>query len=191
MSKHSLIQDLKGRSDTRTALLGAGLGAGAAILGIFGRKLAMQATTMLAGDWDEALAAEHKATLAVFDKLLALGPKDTVRCNLLLGHLKHALSRHALEEENAIYPAMRDAGLKPDADKLNADHGYVKQYLYDLTNITDPESFQSLLKEFRKEISRHIKEEETMLFPRLKARLDADANKALTIAMNKEGLKLA
>src|SRR4051812_3767699 len=47
----------------------AGAAAGGAALGVLamlGRKVAVQAPTALAGNWDEALAAEHAATLKVF-----------------------------------------------------------------------------------------------------------------------------
>ncbi|MBM3928173.1 MAG: hemerythrin domain-containing protein, partial [Sphingomonadales bacterium] len=37
----------------------------------------------------------------------------------------------------------------------------------------------------------HMREEEQELFPKLKAKLSAERNKQLTMAMNKEGFKLA
>src|SRR3546814_20361475 len=49
--------------------------------------------------------------------------------------LKHALAKHAIEEENAIYPALRDAGQRDGAEELIREHGDVKHYLYDLENI--------------------------------------------------------
>ena len=45
--------------------------------------------------------------------------------------------------------------------------------------------------EFRSELERHIREEENEIFPRLKTKLDAAENKLLTIAVTKEGFKLA
>jgi len=184
--------DFKLSSGNRKALIGAGVGAGVALLGVVGRKLAVQAPTVAAGEWDKALAVEHAAALALFDKLEGLGPENGVKRTLLLTHLKNALGKHAFQEENVIYPAMRDAGLKDEADKLTGDHGYVKQYLYDLADLTDDhEGFQAKLHDFRRAIERHMTEEEDVLFVRLKARLDADANKTLTIRMNREGVKLA
>ncbi|AJR26056.1 hemerythrin [Sphingobium sp. YBL2] len=171
-------------------LIGAGIGASLALLGMVGRKLAVQAPTALAGDWDRALAAEHAMTLVLFDKLGETQPGGKRR--MLLMQLKHALGKHALEEENAVYPAMRAAGLKEEADALNGDHGYVKQYLYDLSDlIQDDAGFRSKLAAFRADIQDHMRKEEDELFPRLKQALDPQAVSRLTRRMNQEGLKLA
>lgn len=174
-------------SDT---LIGAGIGASLAVMGMVGRKLAVQAPTALAGNWDEALAAEHDMALALFDKLAAA--TGETRRALYLTQLKHALGKHALEEENAVYPAMRTAGMTAEADALNSDHGYVKQYLYELSDmVKDDAAFESKLATFRADIEKHMRQEEDELFPRLRRALDMQATGRLTRRMNREGLKLA
>jgi hemerythrin superfamily protein len=181
-------------SDTSTTALVGTVVAGAAlgIAAMIGRKFAVQAPTYFAGNWDEALAAEHKATMAIFDALEATSTSNTTKRSMLLTQLKHALAKHALEEENTVYPALRNAGLDDEADRLTTDHGYVKQYLYDLTNCpNDSVRFLQILGEFRSDVERHVQEEETTLFPELKAKLSTEENKALTTAMNREGFKLA
>ncbi|WP_066798923.1 hemerythrin domain-containing protein [Sphingomonas soli] len=180
-----------------TANLGviAGAAAGGAALGLLamlGRKAAVQAPTALAGNWDEALALEHAATRKVFDALEATDETNTTKRSMLLSHLKHALMKHAIEEENVIYPALREAGQREAADALNQEHGYVKQYLYELENMPNasPE-WIAKLKEFRADIEAHMREEEDELFPTLRAQLSEEKSKALTLAMNKEGFKVA
>ena len=187
------------KKPTRTELNGTGklIAAGAAGLAVglaanVARKLAVQAPTMMAGEWDEALKAEHQLTLKVFDAIEATTEKNTTKRATLLMNLKHMLAKHAMEEENAVYPALRDAGEAEQADHLNNDHGYVKQYLYDLTMMPkDSPAWIAKVRQFRTDIEKHMQEEETDLFPRLKAKLTAEKNKALTSAMNKEGLKIA
>jgi hemerythrin superfamily protein len=177
---------------SREALIGAGIGAGLALIGAAGRKFAVQAPTALAGDWDKALALEHKMALALFDKLRDTEPQANSRRATLLTQLKHALGKHAMEEENAIYAAMRMAGMREEADALNADHGYVKQYLYELTDLThDHAAFEAKLARFRADIEKHMRCEEDELFPRLKQALAKDETSTLTRRMNQEGLKLA
>lgn len=183
--------------DTNKSSIGviAGAAAGGAALGLLamlGRKAAVQAPSALAGNWDDALKAEHKAVLKVFDTLEATDDKATIRRNMLLAHIKHALVKHAIEEENVIYPALREAGKTEDADHLNAEHGYVKQFLYELENMpsTSPKWLEKV-KEFRAALEKHIREEEDQLFPQLRAQLSEEKNKALTLAMNKEGFKVA
>lgn len=189
------------RQDNDAGVFGGSTGAliGAAAAGVavglmanLGRKTAVQAPTFLAGDWDEALAAEHAAVLKLFDALQATTDKNVTKRSMLLMQMKHALAKHALQEENVVYPALRDAGQTGEADHLNHDHGYVKQFLYDLENMPkDSPAFLTKVAEFRQAIEEHAGEEESTIFPALKAKLSPEKNKALTAMMNKEGFKLA
>lgn len=180
-----------GRS-TGAIIASAAAGLAIGLMANLGRKAAVQAPTVLAGQWDEALAAEHAAVMTLFDTLQATGDRNTTKRAMLLMQLKHALAKHALEEENVIYPALRDAGQIDQADHLNHDHGYVKQFLYDLENMPkDSPAFLAKVAEFRTAVQQHALEEENTIFPALKARLTDDQNKALTFAMNREGFKLA
>lgn len=173
----------------------AGAAAGGAALGLlamFGRKAIVQAPSALAGDWMDALVIEHQAVAKLFDALEATDDKMIGRRNMLLMQLKHALMKHAIEEENVIYPALREAGQREAADALNKDHGYVKQYLYELETMpsASPE-WIAKVRDFRADVEEHVQEEETHLFPMLRATLTEEKNKALTLAMNKEGFKVA
>jgi hemerythrin-like domain-containing protein len=173
----------------------AGAAAGGAALGLlalFGRKAIVQMPSALAGDWMDALVLEHQAVAKIFDGLEATDEKMTGRRNMLLMQLKHALMKHAIEEENVIYPALRDAGQREIADEFNKEHGYIKQYLYELetTPSASPEWIDTV-RRFRADIEEHVREEETRVFPMLRATLSEEKNKALTLAMNKEGFKVA
>ena len=185
------------RSREGVGSTGALIGAAAAGIAVglaanFGRKLAAQAPTAMAGDWMTGLVAEHQMALKLFDALQATTIKNTTKRSIFLAQLKHALAKHALQEENVIYPALREAGDKDGADHLTHDHGYVKQYLYELEAMPkDGARFMEKLAEFRTDIEKHMREEEGDLFPSLKARLSAEKNKRLTTLMNKEGFKLA
>lgn len=173
----------------------AGAVAGGAALGVLamlGRKAAVQAPTVIAGDWMDGLIAEHQAVLKLFDGLEATDDKAAGRRTMLLMQIKHALAKHAIEEENVIYPALREAGKVEEADELNREHGYVKQYLYELENMpnTGP-AFLEKVRQFRADLEDHMREEENVLFPALRAELPEEKNAALTKAMNKEGFKVA
>jgi hemerythrin-like domain-containing protein len=182
------------KSDSNLGVI-AGAAAGGLALGVLamlGRKAAVQAPTALAGNWDQALKLEHAATLKVFDLMEATDETNTTKRTMLLSHLKHALMKHAIEEENVIYPALREAGQIEAADALTKEHGYVKQYLYELENIPNSSPAWILkLRQFRTDIEDHIREEEEVLFPLLVAELGEEKNKALTLTMNKEGFKVA
>lgn len=203
MATTTATRDNKGRFTGSTASKGggsnlgmvAGAVAGGAALGIlamFGRKAVVQAPTALAGNWDEALVVEHQATLKVFDQIEATDEHNTVKRGMLLSHLKHALLKHAVEEENVIYPALREIGQRDAADALTKEHGYVKQYLYELENIPSASlDWIAKVREFRADIEKHMQEEEMHLFPMLRSQLSEERNKQLTATMNKEGFKVA
>lgn len=176
----------------RSVAIGAAAGLVVGLLANLTRKAAVQAPTLLAGQWDEALAAEHAAALKIFDLLEKTDDDATARRSFLLMQLKHAISKHAFQEENVVYAMMRDQGLAEAADHLNHEHGYVKQYFFDLTEMekSDP-AWLPKLREFRGLIESHMREEEDDLFPKLRAKLSAEQNKHVTAAMSKEGFKLA
>ncbi len=175
------------------ALLGAVVaGAAVGLVANRGRKMLMQTPAFVSGNWDDALRTEHRMTLALFDQLEATSDDAaTTRAGLVM-KIKYALSKHALQEENVIYPVMRDANEVHDADELHGEHGYVKQHLYDLENMdkTSPD-FLPRVREFRTLLEGHIRNEEDNIFPRLRATMTDEQNRKVTLAMNKEGLKLA
>jgi len=169
------------------AVAGAAVGAAANL----GRKLMVQGLTSN-GNWDEALAAEHRMVLGIFDKIEATADDQTfIRAHLLV-QLKHALVKHAAEEENVIYPALREADDAHDADALNGEHGYVKTFLYELEKMSkDSPGWIAKIREFRALLEEHIQMEEKEVFPRLKQSMSEAQNATLTAAMNKEGFAMA
>lgn len=182
---------------SQTARSNAFLFAGGAglLLGLLAnpiRKLAVQAPTMLKKRWDEALIAEHQATIALLDAIEATGEDDTGKRTVLLTQLKHALGKHAFQEENTVYAMMRERSLVERAQTLNEEHGEVKRLLFDLTEMprSDPH-WIAKVRELREVLEHHMAEEENELFPRLRSSLSEEENEHLSVAMNKEGLKLA
>lgn len=177
----------------QAAMIGAaaaGLLAGLAMT--VGRRAAMQAVSAMAGDWLETIKVEHRAALKIFDKIEATSDNQTARRSLLLMQLKHALAKHAFEEENVIYPAMRDHEERDEADHLTHDHGYVKQFLFELEHMPRGTSaWIEMVRDFRRTLEKHMTEEEQALFPQLRSRMSREENTRLTTALHKEGFKLA
>ncbi len=181
---------VSGRTASIVGAAAAGLMTGLVVN--LGRKMVVQAPSALAGDWFDALKVEHKLALALFDKLQATNNDNTGKRTALLTQLKHALGKHAFTEENVIYPALRRWGDKTVADKLNHDHGYVKQNLYDLEKMDNASpAFLKKVASFRAEIEEHIREEEDLIFPPMHAALGDAGNAKVTAQANKEGFKLA
>ena len=177
---------------TRSFAFGAAAGLTAGLAANAVRKIFVQAPTMMAGEWDAALAAEHDATLKLFDQIEKTEDSHKVRRALLLTQIGHALAKHAIEEENTIYAALRVHGQVAEADRLNSDHGYVKQYLFELGAMdADHPQFLPKIRDFRAMLETHMREEEEKIFPKLRSVLSEEENAKLTKAMNLEGLKIA
>jgi len=167
-------------------------GAAVGLAANMGRKLFVQMTSAASGDWVEALKTEHAMALAIFDKMEATDDSQTTARSHLLAKLKYALSKHAIQEEMVIYPALRQANSAHEADHLGDDHGYVKTYLYELeTKAKDSPEWLARVRDFRAMIEEHMREEEDDIFPRFREQLSDDQNAKLTTRMNKEGFKFA
>src|SRR3546814_4840987 len=128
----------------RTAQHGpsGGMIAGAAALGFLtgifanmGRKAAMQAMEGIGGDWVDVLKTEHKAVRRIFDRIEATRTDQTTMRATLLLQLKHAIAKHALQEENVIYPALHQSGKRDEAEMMVQEHGEVKTCLFELTEM--------------------------------------------------------
>jgi hemerythrin superfamily protein len=171
------------------ALVGAAL-AGVAIgfAANYGRKFLMQSISGMAGDWDEILAAEHDAAIAIFDKMLATDETQTFKRGMLLTKLVHALDKHAHQEEMVVYPALREANEATDADKLEGEHGYIKTFIYELQRMgPDAPNWLEKVREFRALLQSHVHMEEEEVFPGFKERLSEEQNAKITNLVNRDG----
>jgi len=176
----------------QTGALAAAAVAGAAVglAANYGRKYLQGIGA--SGDWADALAAEHEAALAIFDRIEATTEEQTWIRASLLSRLRNALDRHSHQEENVVYPALREANSARDADTLNSEHGYIKTYLYELETIPiDSAEWLARVRDFRSMISEHMRMEEEEVFPRFRNQLSQEQNERLSAMMTKEGMKLA
>ena len=201
-SRSSEAESRKRASDNRSAfswgdgagpIIAAGL-AGAAIgfAANYGRKFLMQGMEALAGDWDEILAAEHDVALGIFDKMLATDETQTFKRKMLLMKLTHALDKHAHQEEMVVYPALREANEKADADRLEVEHGEVKTFLYELNEMSpDAPMWLEKVREFRAAVAKHAHMEEEQVFPRFKQELSEEQNSRVTSLVNRDGFWMA
>ena len=172
---------------------------GAALAGVaigmaanYGRKFIMQGMEAAAGDWDEILAAEHDMALALFDKMLATDETQTFKRKMLLMKLTHALDKHAHQEEMVVYPALREANEKADADHLEGEHGYIKTFIFELNEMgPDASNWLEKVREFRALVAQHAEMEEQQIFPRFKQSMDEEQNAKITSMVNKDGFWMA
>ena len=187
-SAFSFGKNGNGGSIVGAALAGVAIGMAAN----YGRKFLMQGLEATVGDWDAILATEHDAALAIFDKMLATDESQTFKRKMLLMKLTHALDKHAHQEEMVVYPALREAGIRVEADQLEEEHGEVKTFLYRLQQMgADSPTWLETVREFRALISRHVHMEEEEVFPSFKQNLSEAQNAKITNLVNRDGFWMA
>ena len=119
----------------RTGMAVAGAAAAGLIAGIAvnaGRKAMTQAAEAMTGDWFDALKAEHLMFMELFDELDTTTPDEVGKRKRLTARIKAAIDKHAFEEENVIYPAIRLSESDEAARKLVLEHAEVKTLLYEI-----------------------------------------------------------
>lgn len=175
------------------AIAGVALGGAAlAIAANLGRKFLTQAMSSSQGNWDESLAAEHDAVLAIFDKMLATDDSQTMQRKMLLMKLGYALDKHAYAEEHVVYPALREANDRADAEELEKEHGEVKEFLYRLHHMElDAPEWIETVREFRTSVEAHARMEEDEIFPRLREGIDEELDARITKEVNRAGFMMA
>ncbi|MGL5836995.1 MAG: hemerythrin domain-containing protein [Sphingorhabdus sp.] len=168
----------------------AGLAVG--LVANLARKAVVQGVSASAGEWDDTLVAEHKAVLKLFDQIEATNDEQAGKRKMLIVKVKHALMKHAVQEENVVYPVLREHGMADDADELNSEHGVIKYYLYELAKIDAASpAWMAKARDFRRELEEHMQVEEADLFPKLRGQLGEEGNHKITKLMNKEGFMVA
>ena len=171
---------------------GAALGFMAGLALPHASKAVMQGPSIMAGDWVDALKAEHRLVEKTFQALLATSSDETMKRQMLLTKIAYALTKHAIEEENVIYPALAEAGREEEARRLVEDHGDVKTFIFELRRMpTDDPAWLTKAQEFFADLQRHVREEEEEIFPAFRDMLPAQENDRLTRMMNWEGFKVA
>ena len=172
--------------------------AGAAAAGVLAgltigraRKTAAKAVMRLHGDWVGQLESEHGAIKKMLREMVSADVAEPVKRVALLEKVADALTRHAVEEENVIYPAMRRAGMDGQVDALFEDHARMKTLLDELRELSPEDaSWTRRARALKKLVYRHVRKEEGELFPRLKDQMADAGRERLTKLVRREGARV-
>lgn len=190
---HSSTEGSAFRWGSTGAIAGAALGGAALMMAAnMGRKFLTQAMSASQGNWADSLAAEHDAVLLLFDKMLDTDDTQTVQRKMMMMKLGYALDKHAYAEEHVVYPALREANDRVDAEKLETEHGEVKEFLYRLNHMSvDDPAWIETVQDFRNAVEAHARLEEDEVFPRLRSEIDEELDARITKEVNKAGFMMA
>jgi hemerythrin superfamily protein len=141
----------------------------AAVLAPFAKAGAQVSLPNGAPDVLALLESEHRAALGLIDRIIA--SNDGQQRGDLLRALGDALTIHNANEENIIYPAIREAAHKPeDAAMLYHQQDESKIVIARLMlTPKDSPAFVDGVKSLRTALAAHIHQEETVDFPAVRA----------------------
>jgi hemerythrin superfamily protein len=155
------------------------------------RKAMIQGAEAMTGDWYEILKKEHEAVEALLDQLMKPEDDQTRRRQMLLTQIAHSLNKHAVTEENVIYPALRrtdeDAALELGTEHLDIK-SLISKLQYDIPK--DDPRWKETARELRDLVTSHARDEEERIFPPMRERLTDEENAALDRRLHWEGLKI-
>jgi hemerythrin superfamily protein len=120
------------------------------------------------------LKADHKAVEGLFRRFERAGERATKSKRQIVDRIVSELSTHAAIEEQAFYPAVREALPELDEDVLEGleEHHVVKWTLSELDGMDpDAERFEAKVTVLMESVRRHVREEEGELFPRVRQAL--------------------
>jgi hemerythrin-like domain-containing protein len=121
------------------------------------------------------LKQDHREVEQLFKRFEKAGTNAHRTKGRLVASMIEALSRHAAIEELVFYPAVRREVPKQESSVLEAleEHHVVKWLLSELEAL-DPaaERFDAKATVLIESVRHHVKEEETSLFPKVRARIE-------------------
>lgn len=141
------------------------------------RAMVSTARTRAGGDPFALLISDHRRIMALLDEM-ANAPSDSglSRGRAFLA-LKRKLGKHAMAEEDVVYPIVRRQLANEDQGvRLYDEHADMKTLLYEIeSQLMAGEDWSAPVGQLRELIRTHIEEEENSVFPALRRQLGESA----------------
>jgi hemerythrin superfamily protein len=124
------------------------------------------------------LRFQHRDVERLFSKIEhAKRPRDK---DTFFEELAERLAEHAAFEEEQLYPAIRTTQTEDILPDSREEHFRIKCLLAVLLRLdADDETFESKLKVLQEQVEQHVKEQENVLFPKVRQLLGDEELEAL------------
>jgi hemerythrin superfamily protein len=120
----------------------------------------------------DVLEADHRAVEQLFDAFERADKTDLERKATLVQRACELLTIHSLVEEELLYPAARDALGKDhriDVDEAFVEHYLVKSLIEKFSAMKAGDTgFDATFKVLKENVTHHVEEEESELFPEIR-----------------------
>ena len=127
------------------------------------------------------LEQDHRLVKSLLRKMAEASEDSAAQRMKLLLMFKRALGKHAMAEEDVVYPILHEiAGAAEQARELYDEHAQMKIHLYGLeTAVGSPSTWAERVRRLQDLIGEHIRDEEDVEFPRLRALLQEQQHASL------------
>jgi hemerythrin-like domain-containing protein len=119
------------------------------------------------------LKADHREAAAML-KTLAETEKPSATRRRTTEKVVAALRLHMQIEEALVYPLVAERVGHDDEEEAEIEHGLARDGLAKMTELVDQPGFGAAVAMVTAGIKHHVKEEETEVFPELKAKLSRE-----------------
>jgi hemerythrin superfamily protein len=119
------------------------------------------------------LIDDHRQIQSLLGQMREASPDSKLRRSRLFLMLKRKLAKHALAEEDVVYPIVHSQSQQGDDSKhLYDEHAGMKILLYELEQkVKSGDDWSTEVASLSQLVGRHIEDEETNIFPQLRQRL--------------------
>lgn len=178
------------------AILCGGLAAGlvaSRLLPPLVANLTASQRTRSGGDPFAVLIDDHRQIQSLLRRMADAGPAGTVQKTRLFLMLKRKLGKHALAEEDVVYPIVHNFSDEADHSKhLYEEHSGMKILLYDIEDqLSQGADWSSSVAALSELINGHIADEEQNVFPQLRQRLSTERKPGVSGKISREEALIA
>ncbi len=140
------------------------------------------------GDPFAALIDDHRKILRILDDMMAAPVSSKLNRARLFLSLKRKLAKHAMAEEDVVYPIVRNDSANGDQRKhLYDEHADMKILLHEIeSQLMSGDEWSSAVAPLRELVHAHAEEEETVVFPELRRRLEQSALSRVASQISRE-----
>jgi hemerythrin superfamily protein len=174
-----------------TGVLAGGIVAGAIASRLLPPLIATVSGTVRARfgeDPFKLLEQDHRSILSLLESFRTIADDSVARRVAAFLAFKRKLAKHAMAEEDIIYPLLHGhAGAEDEAKRLYSEHAQMKIHLYELeTSLTTGHTWRARVSSLEELIREHIRDEEEKEFPRLRELLDERKTKTISGLIRRE-----
>lgn len=136
----------------------------------------------------ERLIRDHREIMSILDEMVAEPAGSRVNRSRLFVMLKRKLAKHALAEEDVVYPLLASQGQTSEQSKhLYQEHADIKIFLFRLEEmVKSGEDWGEQARLLHNLVRGHIDEEERDVFPRLRQTLTRDRQPKISGQIRRE-----